>query len=99
MGLAARRPVAVTPLAIFEDVADIVLTLPGTSVDAMAQGIRGFLARPDLLAQCVQRQNAWLETHSWPILAGRLGNILAATATTACRMESAQPSAAGERLQ
>lgn len=38
-GLAAGRPVAVTPLGIFSDVADITLPLPGTDADAMAQGL------------------------------------------------------------
>jgi glycosyltransferase involved in cell wall biosynthesis len=76
-GLATGRPVAVTPLSIFDDVADVVLSLPGTSPDALAQGIKEFLARPELLEQCVQSQNAWLEAHRWPVLSARLANMLA----------------------
>jgi len=38
-GLASGRPVAVTPLAIFDDVAPAVLRLPGTSPAALAEGI------------------------------------------------------------
>lgn len=82
-GLAAGRPVAVTPLAIFDDVADVVLSLPGTAPDALAQGIKEFLASPELLERCVPRQNAWLEAHRWPILSTRLADMLAAASLPA----------------
>ncbi|EGV27860.1 glycosyl transferase group 1 [Thiorhodococcus drewsii AZ1] len=76
MGLAAQRPVAVTPLAIFDDVAEAVWRLPGTDPMALAQGILDLRRRlldadPDL--QQIQAQAvAWLDTHSY----ARLSEVL-----------------------
>lgn len=39
MALAVGRPVAVTPLPVFADVADAVATLPGTTAAALATGL------------------------------------------------------------
>ncbi|MEM1432350.1 MAG: methyltransferase domain-containing protein, partial [Pseudomonadota bacterium] len=44
-GLAAGRPVAVTPLPIFSEVADVTLALPGLSAEDMADGLAGILAQ------------------------------------------------------
>jgi glycosyltransferase involved in cell wall biosynthesis len=43
-GLASGRPVAVTPLSIFDDVIPAVYTLPGQTPDQIAHGIRQLLA-------------------------------------------------------
>lgn len=45
MAISARRPIAVTPLEIFADVAPATLTLPGTDPAALALGIGDLLAR------------------------------------------------------
>lgn len=39
MAIAAERPIAVTPLAIFDDVASAVSLLPGTTPEALADGL------------------------------------------------------------
>lgn len=56
-GLATGRPVAVTPLAIFDDVKPAVHDLPGLTPELMAHGIA------DILKQIVDRNPAILEKH------------------------------------
>ncbi|MCG5534668.1 glycosyltransferase [Ectothiorhodospira mobilis] len=73
MGLVADRPVAVTPLAIFDDVRDCTHRLPGTGPDALARGIaclrRELLQGDDPLREAAR---AWVETHRYPVLSERL---------------------------
>jgi len=73
-GLTTGRPVAVTPLAIFADVAPAVLQLPGTTPQAIAEGIAGFLRANDDTARQQITVNAqrWRESHRY----SRLGNRL-----------------------
>lgn len=78
MGLAARRPVAVTPLAIFDDVDGVVHRLPGTDPEALAAGIAELAARlraprPDAaLRRTVEQAETWFESHRYGRLAARL---------------------------
>ncbi|MCG5496579.1 glycosyltransferase [Ectothiorhodospira variabilis] len=76
MGLAARRPVAVTPLSIFDDVRPGVHDLPGTQVADLAHGILSLrdrlrAAHADM-EQVAAQADQWLETHHYPTLAARL---------------------------
>jgi glycosyltransferase involved in cell wall biosynthesis len=79
-GLAAGRPVAVTPLSIFEDVADCTFALPGTSPQDIAAGIRSItsdLRRNSAEVQGVlQRADNWRNTHAYPVLGRRLAGLL-----------------------
>ena len=77
-GLAARRPVACTPLPIFDDVGPIVHRLPGTDADQIAAGIDALLGDPERLDSHAALQDAWLENHAWPALSRRLWNMLQA---------------------
>lgn len=45
IGLASKRPVAVTPLPIFDDVSDVVFKLPGITPEKIAVGIREIIAK------------------------------------------------------
>jgi len=72
-GLTAGKPVLCTPLAIFEDVAEAVTFLPGTTVDSLAAGLRAFLANPT-----PGKQEEWLRAHAWPAVSRRLRNMLVA---------------------
>ncbi|MCK5795258.1 MAG: glycosyltransferase [Anaerolineales bacterium] len=76
MGLITGRPVAVTPLAIFEDVADVVYTLPGITPDEMALGIKKFINDMVQRDKIMTRQQAWLTLHDWQILGNRLRLII-----------------------
>ncbi len=90
-GLAAGRPVAVTGLGIFSDVADITLTLPGTDVQAMTQGLMEIV--PQLrggtqngvspgIAQVQERARAWCAARAYPVVASRLSRVLTALYNT-----------------
>lgn len=76
LGLAARRPVAVTPLAIFDDVAEVVHRLPGTDPEAIARGIAELRARlrdPDeALRRTTDSAADWFEANRYSRLADRL---------------------------
>jgi glycosyltransferase involved in cell wall biosynthesis len=74
MGITASVPVLATPLPIFKDVAPAVHFLPGTSAEAIAQGIQQALiqlqseGRDSMTAQA----EAWKAQHQWPSLSRRL---------------------------
>jgi glycosyltransferase involved in cell wall biosynthesis len=72
LGLASHRPVAVTPLDIFEDVKDLCHVLPGISPTAIGTGINQLLKNPQLLDSRNEIRQNWLKTHSWRTLAARL---------------------------
>ena len=65
LGLAALRPVAVTPLRIFKDVSDYVHTLPGTTAPDMAKGIRALLNDDATRTKLMAKQKAWLGDVNW----------------------------------
>lgn len=75
-GLASGRPVAVTPLAIFDDVKDVVNRLPGTDPRSIADGLQALLeaARTGhaTLAETQRRAAQWRAEHRYPALARRL---------------------------
>ncbi|UOA33755.1 hypothetical protein DSM110093_03851 (plasmid) [Sulfitobacter sp. DSM 110093] len=90
-GLASGRPVAVTPLEIFSDVADITLTLPGRSVTDMAMGIESWLKGlrsgpngiPNSAIEDVQKRGAeWCAARSYTRTGARLSGMLTALHNT-----------------
>lgn len=76
MGIASGRPVAVTPLPIFDDVADVVHRLPGISPVELAEGILRLLDDPALLASRAGATERFLAARAWPALARRFANIV-----------------------
>jgi glycosyltransferase involved in cell wall biosynthesis len=94
MGLASRRPVAVTPLAIFDDVRHVTHQLPGITPPEMAAGIEELLKAaghwrrrrwfapktPVKPSQITDQQAAWVDACAWSNLAHRFWGILRATA-------------------
>ena len=72
LGLASYRPVAVTPIDIFEDVKELCHVLPGISPGEIGLGINQFLKNPLVLDSREEIRQGWLKTHSWRTLAGRL---------------------------
>lgn len=78
-GLASGKPVAVTPLAIFDDVGDVVHRMPGTTPEALADGLEALLdavRNGDAnVAQIQQRAEQWRSEHRYPVLARRLETI------------------------
>lgn len=75
-GLAALRPVAVTPLEIFKDVAEYCFTLPGTSALEIANGLRQLIGDDAKRHHLVERQKAWLEDVNWSQIGKRLSGMM-----------------------
>jgi glycosyltransferase involved in cell wall biosynthesis len=74
-GLASGKPVAVTPLAIFDDVSHVVHRLPGTGPQDIANGLRNLfhaLHNDVAFGQVQQRAAQWCVGHRYPALARRL---------------------------
>ncbi len=82
-GLAAGRPVAVTPLSIFDDVADGVHRLPGVDAAAMAAGMSELLADDSALAALRERGVRWCDARRWPRVAVRLLDLIDGVANDA----------------
>jgi glycosyltransferase involved in cell wall biosynthesis len=79
-GLAAGKPVVVTPLPIFQDLDDCVFKLPGTSPAQIAQGLEEFgteaaAGPPDFLAR-LARARSWRDGNAYPVLGRRLAGML-----------------------
>ena len=80
-GLVAGRPVAVTPLAIFDDIAPVVNYLPGTTPELMADGLQKLLTNPDPGIEVAASR--WREAHRYSALGLRLNNMLIALKNSA----------------
>ena len=79
MGLATRQAVAVTPLAIFEDVSRATYAFSGTDVTAITQGLVDLLSQQASLGATVSyRQEAerLLAARDWQMLSERLKNLV-----------------------
>jgi len=80
MAISAGRPIAVTPLAIFEDVAPAILRLPGTAPADLVTGIDALLrqlSRPDFERETVQRVRDYADRHHAPRRSIQLKGLLA----------------------
>jgi len=76
MGLSLEKPIICTPLAIFDDVADVVHFLPGTNINEILKGMQELLKSESEKTQQLKLQKRWLEEHDWTVLSQRLKNIL-----------------------
>lgn len=79
-GLATARPVAVTPISIFDDVGDTVVRLPGTSAADLADGIAAIVDDEGKLDESRREAEKWREAHRYTRLGRRLSNIVRALA-------------------
>ncbi|WP_167484146.1 glycosyltransferase [Mesorhizobium tamadayense] len=81
-GIAAKRPVAVTPLPIFDDVREAVFELPGHDPDSISLGIRNLLAElstnSHLARQKASDAERWCAAHQQKRLSARLEGMLKA---------------------
>lgn len=81
-GLASGRPVAVTPLPIFDDVSPAVFRLPGFAPRQIADGITKILHEIDKesvsFQQLEKRANRWRKTHYYYHLSDRLFGMIQA---------------------
>lgn len=78
-GMATQKPVAVTPLAIFDDLDDAVFKFDGCSVDDISQGIDRILnsirEQNSWATRTQQRADAWREQHDYQAVSRRLVNM------------------------
>lgn len=76
LGLASLVPVACTPLAVFDDVADVTYQLSGITPEAIADGITKLMSDDGLRSKLVAKQTEWLAAHAWPKLSRRLMGLI-----------------------
>lgn len=79
-GLATGRPVAVTPLSIFDDIENAAFRLNGTSPADIATGIRNCLTQisadtPEAV-NVREASSRWREHHAYPQVGSQLHNLL-----------------------
>ena len=81
-GIASGRPVAVTPLPIFEDVGPCVFTLPGVSSSAISEGIKNILGelkeQTEYATFILSESQKWRNAHDYSLLAKRLYGMIVA---------------------
>ncbi|KXF78320.1 hypothetical protein ATN84_00505 [Paramesorhizobium deserti] len=72
-GLSSGVPVAVTPLSVFDDVADVVHILPGTKPEELAAGIKevfsSLKSKTTTTRQIAERAERWRAAHSFSNIA------------------------------
>lgn len=76
IGLGAGRPVACTPLPIFDDVAGAVHFLPGCDPQALSMGIGELLKDRVLLNSKNEACQKWLSLFAWPHAGQRLSGLV-----------------------
>jgi glycosyltransferase involved in cell wall biosynthesis len=75
-GLAVGRPVAVTPISIFDDVSDAVHRFPGVSPEEMARGIASIVDDAGAREAVAGVALRWRAAHRYTALGRRLYNML-----------------------
>jgi glycosyltransferase involved in cell wall biosynthesis len=79
-GMASGKPVAVTPIPIFDDVRRATHVLPGTSAAEIAAGIDDFMARsraPDeAWRKTMDNAARWRDAHRYSRVSARLERML-----------------------
>jgi len=86
-GIVSERPVAVTPLPIFDDVRPAVFYLPGSSPEQMKEGIakliRDIAHTETYVAEKMESAAVWRESHRYSRVGKRLFEIISAISTNA----------------
>lgn len=76
VGLATGKPVAVTPLSIFDDVKEAVTYLKGTDSASMAESLRVLLDTQASAIALNEEARVWFSERNWKALAQRLLNTI-----------------------
>jgi glycosyltransferase involved in cell wall biosynthesis len=95
MGLSSGTPVAVTPLSIFDDIAMVSHTLPGTAPTEIADGLASLLSDTARLAALAEQQRTWAAAHDWAKLSARLDGLIRGELDAHV---TAHPESAGRRV-
>ncbi len=74
--LAAGVPVAVSPLAVFDEAGEAVARLPGMDPQAIAAGLGALLADPAERDRLTGQAEPWLLDRGWPAIGARLAGMI-----------------------
>lgn len=78
-GMATHKPVAVTPLSIFDDLGDAVFKLKGVCATDVAEGIADILSdmakNSAAVVEMQRRSDAWRKQHDYSAVARRFENM------------------------
>ncbi|MDN7457922.1 glycosyltransferase [Burkholderia cenocepacia] len=75
-GIAANRPVACTPIPIFDDLGEMVHRFSGTDAHAISDSLGELLRDRALLGSKAEAQAAWIRARSWDEMSARLGGMV-----------------------
>ncbi|BBU64162.1 hypothetical protein MSC49_40970 (plasmid) [Methylosinus sp. C49] len=75
-GLSALRPVVTTPLAVFEDITELVEQTGGYSSQEIFASIERLLNDPARCEELISKQKRWLEKNSWDAVSARIANMM-----------------------
>ena len=78
IGLSTLKPVLVSPLDIFSDLADVTWKMDGHSADDIVRAVQTLLASTSTATALTTRQREWLHTRDWRTLSARLLNVVRA---------------------
>lgn len=78
VGLSTLKPVLVSPLEIFSDLADVTWKMDGHSGADIVRAVQALLAPTDAATALSTRQQEWLRTRDWRVLSARLLNVVRA---------------------
>ncbi len=76
VGLSTLKPVLVSPLEIFSDLADVTWKMDGHSAADIVSAVQTLLAPTGAAAALITRQQEWLHTRDWRVLSARLLNVV-----------------------
>lgn len=79
-GITVQKPIAITPLDIFNDIKPHCFQLPGTSQKNITKGLQQLITQikqqsPEIINQ-QQLQADWYQAHTYPVLARRYYNMI-----------------------
>ena len=74
--ISTNKPVVCTPIAIFNDVSDIVHFTKDSSSKSIAQKLEELLKDKKLLSSKEDIQKEWIDSHDWQEISQRLAHII-----------------------
>ncbi|TWG38862.1 glycosyltransferase involved in cell wall biosynthesis [Acidovorax delafieldii] len=76
VGLSTLKPVLVSPLEIFSDLADVTWRMDGSEVQDIVSAVSHLFNAQGKDNPLFERQEEWLRSHDWEYLSERLFNII-----------------------
>jgi glycosyltransferase involved in cell wall biosynthesis len=77
IGLSTLKPVLVSPLEIFSDLADVTWKMEGNGAADVLRAVQSLHAQSQLTTDLIERQRAWLQARDWSKLSTRLLTLMA----------------------